>query len=279
MVIIDTHLFLWYTDTNAHPKKGKEIFMKSNVITYRNRLETRLLLIVCAVIFIPLFLFVLINDIAKQSEHLVHNLLCMLLLAAIVSIPVLIIARYRIVFDFQNRTITYVHYFKPKKVFSFDDVKVRHTELNLAFPAYDFTFYVDDKKIFKISDIDFVGQTKQSDECLKELFTGTEKAMFDWERKYREKGVIPYVSYANEKSNRVLMLPEESITFHIIYLEEEDLFAIQVCELVQEEHVTPGTKEKEEHFLPKRVIEEHLVSLQKLDTVCDKLIEKFREQE
>lgn len=252
--------------------------MKGNVITYRNRLETRLLLIACAVILIPLFLFVLINDIAKQNEHLVHNLLCMLLCAAIISIPILIIVRYRIVFDFQNRTITYVHYFKPKKVFSFDDVKVRHTELNLAFPAYDFTFYVDEKKIFKISDIDFVGQTKQSDECLKELFTGTEKAMFDWERKYREKGVIPYVSYANEKSNRVLMLPEENITFHIIYLAEEDLYAIQVCKPVPEESVSPSKGEKYEDFLPKRVIEEHLVSAANLDATCDKLIAKFRGQ-
>lgn len=250
--------------------------MKGNVIIYRNRLETRLLLIACAVIFIPLFLFVLINDITKQSEHLVHNLLCMLLCAAIISIPILIIVRYRIVFDFQNRTITYVHYFKPKKVFSFDDVKVRHTELNLAFPAYDFTFYVDEKKIFKISDIDFVGQTKQSDDHLKELFTGTEKVMFDWEMKYRDKGVIPYVSYATEKANRILLMPDANITFHIIYLEQEDLFAIQVCKNGQEERVTPEKRKKEEDFLPKKVLEEHLVSAPNLDATCDKLIAKFR---
>lgn len=251
--------------------------MKDNVITYKNRLETRLLLIVCAVIFVPLFLFTFINDLIHQSEHLVHNLLSMLLCAAIVSIPILIIVRYRIVFDFQSRTITYVHYFKPKKVFSFDDVKVRHTELQLAFPAYDFIFYVDDKKIFKISDIDFVGQTKQSDDRLKELFTGTEKAMFDWELKYREKGVIPYVSYANEKSNRILRMLDTDITFHIIYLEQEDLFAIQVCNLVQEIPSSLGTRE--EHFLPKKVIEEHLVSPSNLDATCDKLIAKFREQQ
>ena len=251
--------------------------MKDNVITYKNRLETRLLLIVCAVIFVPLFLFTFINDLIHQSEHLVHNLLSMLLCAAIVSIPILIIVRYRIVFDFQSRTITYVHYFKPKKVFSFDDVKVRHTELQLAFPAYDFIFYADDKKIFKISDIDFVGQTKQSDDRLKELFTGTEKAMFDWELKYREKGVIPYVSYANEKSNRILRMLDTDITFHIIYLEQEDLFAIQVCNLVQEIPSSSGTRE--EHFLPKKVIEEHLVSPSNLDATCDKLIAKFREQQ
>ena len=250
--------------------------MENKGIIYKNRLETRLLLIVCAVIFVPLFLFTFINDLIHQSEHLVHNLLSMLLCAAIVSIPILIIVRYRIVFDFQNRTITYVHYFKPKKTFSFDDVKVRHTELNLAFPAYDFTFYVDEKKIFKISDIDFVGQTKQSDDHLKKLFTGTEKAMFDWEMKYREKGVIAYVSYTTEKSNRVLLLLEENITFHIIYLEEENLFAIQVCKPIPKESVAHAKGEKYEDFLPKKVLEEHLVSVPNLDTVCDKLIDKFR---
>ena len=250
--------------------------MKSEVITYRNRIETRLLLITYAVIFVPLIFFVLISDIKHQNGNLLHNLLGLFLAVSIASIPLLIIVRYRIIFDYQNRTITYVHYFKPKKTFSFDDVKVRHTELQMAFPAYDFIFYVNDKKLFKISDIDFVGQTKQSDDRLKELFTGTEKAMFDWELKYREKGVIPYVSYATENSNRVLLLLEENITFHIIYLEEKELFAIQVCKLVQEENDAPSPGEKKEHFLPKKVLEEHLVSLLNLDATCDKLIDKFR---
>jgi hypothetical protein len=86
------------------------------------------------------------------------------------------------------------------------------------------------------------------------------------------------VSYATEKSNRVLLLLEENITFHIIYLEQEDLFAIQVCKNGQEERVTPEKRKKEEDFLPKKVLEEHLVSAPNLDATCDKLIAKFRGQ-
>lgn len=148
----------------------------------------------------------------------------------------------------------------------------------MAFPVYDFIFYVGEKKIFKISDIDFVGQTNQSDDCLKELFTGTEKTMFDWEMKYREKGVFAYVSYTTEKSNRILLMPDTNITFHIIYLEQEDMFAIQVCKPVPQEGSLPSSGTKEEDFLPKKVLEEHLVSAPNLDATCDKLIDKFRSQ-
>ena len=252
--------------------------MENKVIVYKNRLETRLLLIVYCVIFLPLTLFVLISDIIRQNEHLLKNLLSLLLVMAVASIPLLIIVRYKIIFNYQNRTITYVHYFKPKKIFSFDEIKVQHVELQMAFPAYDFVFYAGDKKVFKISDIDFVGQTKQSDDCLKELFTGTEKAMFDWEMKYREQGVIAHVSYTTEKSNRILLMLDQNITFHIIYLEQEDLFAIQVCKPVSQEGSSPSLGIKEEDFLPKKVLEEHLVSAPNLDATCDKLIARFRSQ-
>lgn len=247
--------------------------MEKKVITYKNRMEIRILLIAYAVIFLPLGLFVIINDILHQNEHLLQNLLYFSVVLAIALIPLLVIARYRIQFDYQNRTITYVPYFKPKKTFSFDDVTVKYVEQELAFPAYRFVFYVQDKKLFKISDIDFEAQTKQSSDKLKELFSGTEKAMYEWEQKYKKMGVVPHVTqYASETSDRVIYIGKCDIKLHIAYVQGEDLFVIQVHKLVFED--------PPEHFREplKKLLEEHVVTPANLDAACNLLIAQYKKE-
>lgn len=247
--------------------------MENKIITYQNRMETRLLLIAEAIILLPLTFFILINDIIRQSEHLLHNMLCILLVWAIALIPVFIIARYCIKFDYQKRTIAFVPYFAPKKTFSFDDVTVKHVERKLAFPAYDFVFYANDKKLFKISDIDFEAQTKQSADNLKELFTGTEKAMYEWEQKYKKMGVVPHVTqYASETSDRVIYIGKCDIKLHIAYVQDEDLFVIQVHKLVFEDPPEP--------FLEplKKLLEEHVVTPANLDAACNLLIAQYKKE-
>ena len=67
-----------------------------------------------------------------------------------------IIARYKIVLDFDKKEIKYVHYFKIKHTYKFSDIKSSMIRGKTTLPNdYTFNFISDNKIVFKISSFDF----------------------------------------------------------------------------------------------------------------------------
>jgi hypothetical protein len=165
--------------------KGKGAAGMKDVIVYRNRIEVKILGIVWSVIWVGLSLAVMIYEILTQRYAFWLNLKPILFLAFLNVIPILIIFRFRIIIDFDNRTITRIGYFSGKKKYSFDalNVSVEHKGI--------LTFYVfsqKQKKLFEISEIDFEGQTNAEANRLKALFKGDAKRLYELECSMAEKG-------------------------------------------------------------------------------------------
>ena len=161
--------------------------MKERIV-YRNRIEIKILSIAIAIIWGILFAIVLAGDLQAKSPHLGHNLKCLLITLLIFCIPILVISRYRIVFDYRNRQITYVPYFAPKKQHRFDDLCVSIDRRKTSFFSQEFIFTKCGKRIFRISDLDFECQTRESADCLKELLQGDAKFVYDLERSIKQEG-------------------------------------------------------------------------------------------
>lgn len=160
-----------------------------DIVVYKNRTETRLLLIAVGIILGLLYATVTIVDISTQNPVFWNNQKTLLLLVLVCALPILIILRFRITFNYTDRTITYTGYFSSKTQYSFDEVKVT-TVRKGRIPIVYFVFATSQKKIFQISEKDFEAQAYESVSRLKELFTGEEKFVYDIERKVNEKEYI-----------------------------------------------------------------------------------------
>lgn len=160
--------------------------MKKTIV-YRNRMEVKLLSIVCGMVWGILYTIVTIGDLMSHNPVFWHNQKCVWLIGFVFAIPVLFIFRYRIVFDFSSRIITHVGYFAPKKRYSFDEVSVSMSKITAHVPN-SFVFQINNRKLFQISEIDFEGQTHESASCLKELFKGEAKFLYDLERSIERNG-------------------------------------------------------------------------------------------
>ena len=84
--------------------------MEGKIITYKNRLEIKIISIFYTIIVGGLFLYVLISDAVSQNEFIFENLLKLLLGFSPFLVILWIIARYKIVFDFNKMEITYVYF-------------------------------------------------------------------------------------------------------------------------------------------------------------------------
>ena len=73
--------------------------MQNDRTVFRNRIETKGLLVAYAVVFAPLFLLITISDTLNKSPHLWRNLLSLTFGLLVLLFPVGIIARFQIVFD------------------------------------------------------------------------------------------------------------------------------------------------------------------------------------
>lgn len=116
-----------------------------------------------------------------------HNLKHMLLLVLISFVPILIISRFRIIFNYRNRTVTHIGYFSRKKQYHFDEIHVT-TNRRKHSPIMCYIFTQKQHKLFQISEVDFEAQTLQNPSRLKELFTGNEKFLYDLECNIDAKG-------------------------------------------------------------------------------------------
>lgn len=161
--------------------------MKEKII-FRNRIEVKILTIGIGIIWGILYAIILTGDLRTHSPHFWHNQKCLLIMLLVFSIPILIIHRFRIIFDFRNKTITHIPYFKPKKIYSMDELDISIQRGKTGFLTRVFVFFKQSKKLFCIQDIDFVYQTRESVDYLKMLLQGDAKFVFDFERALKSEG-------------------------------------------------------------------------------------------
>ena len=82
--------------------------MVNKRITYRNRTEIKIISIFYAIIFGGLFMYALISNMASNNDLILNNLLNLILGFLPFLVILWSIARYKIVFDFNKKEITYV---------------------------------------------------------------------------------------------------------------------------------------------------------------------------
>lgn len=161
--------------------------MKKTIV-YRNRAEIKILSIFMGGIWLLLYSYATINDLLISNSALLHNQKFLWTLAVVFALPIIIIARYKIEFDFEKRIITYTWYFLPQKTYYFDEVRaVTEVERNV-FESLRYSFYVNDKRIFHFSEMDFQGQTKQSTDLLNEFLFGDGRFLYDIECSLKQAG-------------------------------------------------------------------------------------------
>ncbi len=165
--------------------KEKGVAGVKDVIIYWNRIEAKIFGIVWSVLWSSLSMAVILCEIFMKRYAFWPNLKILLLLAFLTLAPALIVFRFRIIFDYCNRTITRIGYFSGKEKYSFDavDVSAEHKR--------GVTFYVftqKRRKLFEISETDFEGQTHEDANRLKELFNGDAKRLYELECSMAEKG-------------------------------------------------------------------------------------------
>lgn len=215
--------------------------MDGKIITYKNRLEIKIISIFYTIIFGGLFIYVLISDVVSHNEFIFENLLKLLLGFSPFLVILWIIARYKIVFDFNKKEIKYVHYFKIKHIYKFSDIKSSMVRGKTTLPNdYTFNFISDNKVVFKISSIDFEGQTHESSDYLKEFFTGDAQFIYELEKEIKKTGInvsiyyyelidaIGALYYAN-KNNRICFG----------YSSNFNNFIITVCEDLWDNNFVP----------------------------------------
>ena len=157
--------------------------MDDKIIKFKNRVEIKILLIVCFIIFIPLFIL-LISEIIKRGFNELWPFVFMFSIILLIFVFVLfVINRFCITFDYKKSEIMYTPYFRKTKVYKFNDVKIYYCKGKTTLPNdYVFNFINNNKVIFKISSIDFEFQTKEKVDLLKEFFDGNQKYFYELEK-------------------------------------------------------------------------------------------------
>ena len=86
--------------------------MDDKIIKFKNRVEIKILLIVCLIIFIPLFIL-LISEIIKRGFNELWPFFLMFSIILLIFVFVLfVINRFCITFDYKKSEIMYTPYFK-----------------------------------------------------------------------------------------------------------------------------------------------------------------------
>lgn len=96
--------------------------MDDKIIKFKNRVEIKILLTVCLIVFVPLFIL-LINEIIKRGFNELWPFVFMFCIFLLIFIFLLfIINRFCITFDYKKSEIMYTSYFRKPKVYKFNDV-------------------------------------------------------------------------------------------------------------------------------------------------------------
>ena len=210
----------------------------SGKIIYKNKAEVKILSAVCGIIYGILVCMILITDIAHRNERLLNNQLVLLVIFCWTLLPILIINRYKIAFDFDRRVIVYTGYFLPTREYSFDQLSA--TRVVKSWIVVDYVFTAEGKRLFKVSEVDFLHQTKANIACLKYFFTGNAKRLFDMERRITEEG-FDIVVYHYDLTEFICKVSQNNVCRHLSvgYLKEKDRFAIAVHHTYLDNGATP----------------------------------------
>ena len=248
--------------------------MENKRVVFSDKKEAKFLMIVGVLMALALFLLILISDIIRKNEHLLHNLfavsLVSLAMMAITVGPALIIRRFKIEFDYLNREIIYVPYFKKKRSYSFDEIKLTHHKEKGTLPTYEYHFNKDGKRLFKLSELEFTLKTKESEDYLKILFTGLEKKHYDWEKELREtnNGIFPYVyGYSLEHPDKSVVInrAQKSYVIDMNSDEAEGCYHITVSE---RNFLNNG-------MITNITIEKIRCTFDQIDRACRSLVDKY----
>lgn len=247
---------------------NKKIINNKNnkdIIVYKNKLESRIINISIGIIYIPLFCYILINDLITQSEHFLNNLKYITVIGLVVMIPIIIINRFKIIFDYKNKIIKYRSYFKLTKTYNFDDITIIYKKAKGNVLAFEYIFYYNNKKIFKLDDISFVDNTKESIDYLKELFSGTEKEIFNLEKNLRNENVeVTVYNYSKPNIFFIISINDSKIIIDVGYDSFVDDFLLEVKE---QSVYTEGYQK----FIESEIIDKRRCKLDELYNICYEL--------
>ena len=237
-------------------------------ITYRNRVEIKIISIFYAIVFCGLFIYTLISDIVSNNELNLEKLLNLLLVSLPFLVILWIIARYKIVFDFNKNEIIYVYYFNFKRIYKFSDVSAHLVFGKTTLPNdYTFNFICNDKVIFTLSSFDFEFQTKEKVDLLKEFFTGNSKFIYELEKEIKKLGIdIIICSYELIDVIGGLYFADKNISIKFGYSTDSNCFMINVCKCIWDKN-----------FVPKSILMENLnVKKENLLSLLIQYYEKYK---
>ena len=203
--------------------------MDDKIIKLKNRVEIKILLIVCFIIFIPLFIL-LISEIIKRGFNELWPFVFMFSIILLIFVFVLfVINRFCITFDYKKSEIMYTPYFRKTKVYKFNDVKIYYCKGKTTLSNdYVFNFINNNKVIFKISSIDFEFKTKEKVDLLKEFFDGNQKHFYELEKTLKiSNGKLFIITYELDEDIAVVYLPK-AITIDLGYIKSDQKFYLTV---------------------------------------------------
>lgn len=157
-------------------------------IVYKNKTELKFLIIGMSLIFGALYLFITISDLAINNPHFWSNQVHLWQVALVFSIPCIIMARHRVVFDFDTRTVTRRGFITPQKTYDFSEFDVNYVIVSPIVSRFD--IYLNNKRFLKLECYDFTKQTGESANCLKELFKGEKLEIYNLEKRFNDSDVI-----------------------------------------------------------------------------------------
>ena len=222
-------------------------------IVYKNKLELKILTIAIGLIFGVIYLFITINDLNIKNSHFWHNQIYLWLMALVFSLPSIIVARHRIIFDFDKCTLTRRGFLPSEKTYKFSELDVDYVIVSSVLSR--FVFSSGERVIFKLEELDFIKQTGESSDWLKELFRGEAQEIFHIEKRLNRLDIIAYATKYSFTpkltifiNNRYTSYSARLITAE--YLFDEDSFLIHFEEMDTTPENISGMKLVKEMKLP-----------------------------
>lgn len=166
--------------------------MEEKIIIFKNRIEVKILMIVYTILFIPVSILLIITAIKTNNPELLTIFTFVLFFIGMLYI----INRFRIIFDYEKELIKYTSYFSKTKTYTFQEIKVHYEKNKNTLPNdFKYIFLYNSKVIFKISSIDFEGQTKESVDYLNQLFTDEQRIIYSLKDLNIKDGYIGFYTY------------------------------------------------------------------------------------
>ena len=199
------------------------------IIIFKNRVEVKILLIAFAIVFIPFLVYVLISLVKSFDFGLLFVLLILPVIFLFILYP---INRFNVTFDYQKEEIRFTNYFTKTKVISFKNVIINCVKSKTRIVwDYDYIFYSNNEKIFKISSVDFESQTKESITCLESFFSDIQKSILKLQDlSIKETGYIEIYAFSLQNNIAHIVLDNDYF-IQIKYDSDTSCFRLVVCDI------------------------------------------------